>query len=97
MVEKKKTTKGKKTVQSKKTKSTVKPIIVNLNSDDLYGEFLIARDLAGGKLNFDERIYLWNRMLKACGITLVRGEEKEVKSNWLKQLTRWIKSLTRKF
>lgn len=96
------TTKGKTTRQSrktnsKKTKSAVTPVVINLHSDDIQREIILAKEKLGKELSFDERVYLWSSMLKQYGITIAVGKStKQIKPSWLKQLTRWIKSLVNK-
>lgn len=96
MTEKKKTTKGKKAVQSKKEDKKT-PIVINMEAQDLYAEILTARQKAGARLSIEEMAYLWTKELAPLGITITVGERTFAKPSWLKQLSRWIKSLASKF
>lgn len=96
MTEKKTTTKGRRARQSKENKKT--PIVINLGAGDLYEQILLAKQKAGANLGLDERVYLWSKDLEQHGITIKVGAyAKAVKPSWLRQLSRWIKSLANKF
>ena len=89
----KKTSKGVEAVQMKEQ-------VANSINSDIQALILKAKENIGVQLTFDERVYLWNDMLKEFGIKVLTGGKSTpivAKKSWLKQAGRWLKSLTNKF